>query len=461
MKLSKEFNQHIFDKINIIKMPKLFFILGCYLFFFTLKRHIAKNTINHLFHMILDKKLFLAKVVFIPIIIVQISACTIVPGQHMRQFATESSIEFPITENNDVIFKKLNIQTINAQLIIDLEKDINNRSLGINNVANHYFDYRIGAKTIKAIPTQEAYSQYRVGARDILNVTVWGHPELTIPAGEFRSPAVAGNVVGEDGTFFYPFAGVVKAEDRTVEEIRAELTKKLSRFIENVQLDVRVAEYRSRRVYVVGEVSKPGVYLVRDIPLSVLEAINGAGGVTSDADLRNITLTRNDKTYSINLLSLYEGGNISQNVLLEQGDVLNVPDNTFNKIFVLGETMFGRGFGVRPRSVIMNKARMTLTEALAEGGGFDQETSDAARIFVFRSTLGKPEIFHLDAKSPDALILADRFPMQPRDVVFVDRVEGLRWNQIIAQVAPTVQLLNIFDGSMNVQPFISFPPVRQ
>ena len=460
MKPSKELSQHIFNKINLIEIPQLF-ILSCYMSFFTLKGPITKNTINHLFHTISDKKLFLAKIVFIPIIIVQISACTIVPGQHMRQFATESSIEFPVTENNDVLFKKLNIRTINAQLIIDLEKDINNRSLGVNNVANHYFDYRIGAKTIKAIPTQEAYSQYRVGARDILNITVWGHPELTIPAGEFRSPAVAGNVVGEDGTFFYPFAGVVKAEDRTVEEIRAELTKKLSRFIENVQLDVRVAEYRSRRVYVVGEVSKPGVYLVRDIPLSVLEAINGAGGVTSDADLRNITLTRNDKTYSINLLSLYEGGNISQNVLLEQGDVLNVPDNAFNKVFVLGETMFGRGFGVRPRSIIMNKARMTLTEALAEGGGLDQETSDAARIFVFRSNLGKSEIFHLDAKSPDALILADRFPMQPRDVIFVDRVEGLRWNQIIAQVAPTVQLLNIFDGSMNVQPFISFPPIRQ
>ncbi|MBP7953618.1 MAG: hypothetical protein KAZ14_00450, partial [Nitrosomonas sp.] len=103
MKIFKEFNQHIFNKINIIKikMPQLF-ILSCNMFFFTLKEHITKNTINHLFHMLSDKKLFLAKIVLIPIIIVQISACTIVPGQHMRQFATESSIEFPVTENNDV-----------------------------------------------------------------------------------------------------------------------------------------------------------------------------------------------------------------------------------------------------------------------------------------------------------------------------------------------------------------------
>ncbi|WP_295627905.1 polysaccharide export protein [uncultured Nitrosomonas sp.] len=405
----------------------------------------------------LNIRLLRIKILLVLIVTSPLIACTIVPGQHVRSFSTQSSMELPVTENNEAILKKLNIQTINAQLIIDLERNINNRSLGPDNVANHYFDYRIGSKAIKGTPNQESYSQYRVGPRDILNITVWGHPELTIPAGEFRSAEAAGNVVGEDGTFFYPFAGVVQAAGKTVEEIREELTQRLSRFIEKVQLDVRVAGYRSQRVYVVGEVTQPGVYLVKDIPLTVLEAINNAGGVTSLADLRNIALTRDGKTYSINLLSLYEGGDITQNVLLEQGDVLNVPDNVLNKVFVLGETAMGRGFGVRPRSLIMNKARMTLTEALADGGGVDQETSDAARVFVFRSGIGNSEIFHLDAKSPDALILAERFPLQPRDVVFVDRAEGIRWNQIISQIAPTIQLLNIFDGSLRIQPFTTQP----
>ena len=376
------------------------------------------------------------------IVLSQLIACTVIPGQHMRELSTESSVEMPVTENNETILKRLNIQTINAQLIIDLEKDLSNLSLDPNNVANHYFDYRIGSKTIKGTPNQESYSQYLVGPRDILNITVWGHPELTIPAGQFRSAETAGNVVGEDGTFFFPFAGVVQAAGRTVEDIREELTKKLSIYIEKVQLDVRVAAYRSQRVYVVGEVLDPGVYLVKDIPLTVLEAINNAGGVTPESDLRNITLTRKDKTYSINLLSLYEGGDLSQNVLLQHGDVLNVPDNVFNKVFILGENTIGQRFRGRPRSVKMNKARMTLTEALSEGGGLIQETSDAARIFVFRTSLGKSEIFHLNARSPDAFILAERFPMQPRDVVFVDRAPGIRWNQIISQIQPTVNLLN-------------------
>lgn len=399
------------------------------------------------------------RILFVLIVTSPLVACSIVPGQHMRAFSTESSVGLPVTENDEAILKKLNIRTIDAQLIIDLEKDINYRSLGPDNVANHYFNYRVGSKVEKSTPNKESYSQYRVGPRDILNITVWGHPELSIPTGEFRAAGTpgAGNVVGEDGTFFYPFVGVMQAAGKTVEEIREELTRKLSHFIEKVQLDVRVSGYRSQRVYVVGEVAQPGVYQVQDIPLTVLEAISNAGGVTPLADLRNITLTRNDKLYSINLLSLYEGGDVTQNVLLEQGDVLNVPDNVLNKVFVLGETAMGRGFGVRPRSLIMNKARMTLTEALSEGGGIDQETADAARIFVFRSGIGNSEIFHLDAKSPDALILAERFQLQPRDVVFVDRAEGIRWNQIIAQVAPTVQLLNIFDGSLRLQPFAQQP----
>jgi len=388
------------------------------------------------------------KTLLILITTCHLCACTIIPGQHMGQFSTESSVDMPVAENDKVMFKKLNIKLVTAQLIVDLEKDFNNRSLGPNNVANLYFAYRIGSKAKHGAPAKEPSSQYRVGPRDILTITVWEHPELTIPAGEFRTADAAGTLVSEDGNIFYPYAGVIKAAGKTVEEIRDELTKKLSVYIEQVQLDVRVADYRSQRVYVVGEVVNPGIKMVKDIPLTVLEAINSSGGLGPEADARNITLTRNDKTYNINLLSLYEGGDLSQNIRLENGDVLNVPDRQFNKVFVLGESNLvstitgGSNQTQRSRSVFMNKGRMTLTEAISDGGGFDQQLSDAARVFVFRGGLGKPEIFHLDAKSPDVLLLADRFPLQPRDVIFIDRAEGIRWNQIINEIQPTVTLLS-------------------
>jgi polysaccharide export outer membrane protein len=374
-------------------------------------------------------------------LILPLAACTVIPGMHMSPFSKQSSVVMPSLKDNTTTLKRLNIQDITPQTIIDLEKNINNKSLGEDNVANLYFDYRIGAKFKKGISLENSPSEYLVGAKDILNITVWEHPELTIPAGEYRSPEASGNVVGEDGMIYYPYVGEIKAAGRTVEDIRVELTQKLSKYIESVQLDVRVTSYRSQRVYVVGEVKQPGVQLVKDIPLTVLEAINGAGGVSDLADLRNIKLTRDGKIYTINLLALYEGGDIRQNILLKNGDVLNVQDSAFNKIFVFGETSVGGTGSGRSRSVSMNKGRMTLTEALTEGGGISQGTADAARIFLFRGGLGKPEIFHLDAQSPDALILADRFPLQPRDIVYVDRAEGIRWNQIINEIAPTVFLI--------------------
>jgi polysaccharide export outer membrane protein len=385
----------------------------------------------------------------------QLCACTVIPGQHISQFSTESSVDMPTKENNAAILKKLNIKTITAQLIVDLEKDINNYIGGPANVANLYYHHRIGSKAKQGVPAKLPATQYRVGPRDILTITVWDHPELTIPAGEFRSAEAAGTVVGEDGNIFYPYAGVMKAAGKTVEEIREQLTQKLAVYIEQVQLDVRVADYRSQRVYVVGEVVAPGIRLVKDIPLTVLEAINDSGGLKPEADARNVTLTRSDKTYNVNLQALYEIGDLKQNVLLENGDVLNVPDNRFNKVFVLGESnivnSFSGGSNIvqRSRSLFMDKGRMTLTEALSDGGGLNQETSDAARIFIFRGGLGKPQIFHLDAKSPDVLLLADRFPLQPRDIVFVDRAEGIRWNQIMGQVQPTLTLINSVIGPIN------------
>jgi polysaccharide biosynthesis/export protein len=391
------------------------------------------------------------KLYLILIGISQLYGCTVVPGHHMNPLLSESSVELPVIENNETTLKKLNIKLISAQLIVDLEKNINNFSLGPDNVANHYFSHRIGYKVEKKLPFSEGYNEYLIGPRDTLAITIFEHPELTITVGNSQTPDLAGNnLVGEDGTIFFPYVGVINISKKTVKEVRDELTKKLSVYIENVQIDVRVTSYRSQRVYVVGEVVTPGIQAVKDIPLTVLEAINSAGGLGIEADGRNLTLTREGKVYSINLLALYEGGDIRQNITLLGGDVLNVPDREFNKVFVLGETNIVNSFSAgsnssqRSRTVYMNKGRMTLTEAISEQGGVNQETADAARIFIFRggSVIGKPEIFHLDAKSPDALLLADRFPLQPRDVVYIDRAEGIRWNQIMSEVQPTVTLIN-------------------
>jgi len=96
----------------------------------------------------------------------------------------------------------------------------------------------------------------------------------------------------------------------------------------------------------------------------------------------------------------------------------------------------------RSRSLYMINGRMTMAEALSDAGGINQDFADAARIFIFRGGQGKSKIFYLDAKSPDAFLLADRFPLQPHDVIFFDWTAGVRWNQIIEQIQPTINFLN-------------------
>jgi len=300
--------------------------------------------------------------------------------------------------------------------------------------------------------------QYRVGPHDVLQITIWDHPELTIPAGQFRNSADTGNLVRSDGSIFYPFVGVVHVSGKTVEQIRVMLTRGLSSDIKSPQVDVRVASYRSQKVYVTGEVAKPGVLPITDTPLTVLDAINEAGGIKPiqtvgdeyEADLQNVILTRNGREYRINLLALYSDGNIGQNYLLQGGDSLHVPDNNFKKVFVLGEVK-------DPKSLRIHNGRITLAEAIGDVQGFDLNSANTSRVYVIRGSgrdrSGKPMpwkastgnvlIYKLDAGSADALILADQFRLQPRDVVFVATHAIADWGRTLNHLSTTMQAIAV------------------
>src|SRR5574343_1288111 len=131
---------------------------------------------------------------------------------------------------------------------------------------------------------------------------------------------------------------------------------------------------------------------------------------------------------------MYERGKIEQNVLLQDGDILNIPDKAQNKIFVLGEV-------AKPGSLVMNKRRATLAEALSDAGYINQDRANPRWIYVMRGDDDKPKLFHLDGRSPDAMLLADKFPLKPRDIVYVDVADVVRWNKVVSNVLPTAQTL--------------------
>lgn len=361
-----------------------------------------------------------------------LAGCSIVPGNQSYSNREESDVRLPVQQGDVLAPANVKIKPITAELIIDMFKAARppvGDGTSAATVATQNSP-RPGGADMKAVP------EYKLGPGDIISIIVWDHPELTIPAGSFRTAEQAGTVVADDGTIFFPYAGVLKVQGKTTSEVRNLLSAKLAKYIEKVQLDVRMVAFRSQQVYVVGEVAKPGIQQVTDIPMTILEAVNRAGGFTPEADYSRVLLTRRGTTYLVDIQAMYDYGATEQNALLEQGDIVNVSDRSYNKIFVLGEI-------AKPGSLVMNKKRSTLAEALSDAGYINQNTSDPRWIYVMRGNTDTPEVFHLDSRLPDAMLLADRFPLRPRDIVYVDAAAVVRWQRVIANILPTATMLNL------------------
>ena len=122
---------------------------------------------------------------------------------------------------------------------------------------------------------------YRIGPYDILNIIVWDHPELTTPTTQIANPTESGILVDSEGYIFFPFAGQMKVSGLTLNEARELLQEKLKTYIRDPQLSIRVAQFRSQEVEIVGEVQHPGILPITDRQLTAMQAINLSGGVNS------------------------------------------------------------------------------------------------------------------------------------------------------------------------------------
>lgn len=283
---------------------------------------------------------------------------------------------------------------------------------------------------------------YHVGPGDILSVIVFNHPELTLPSGPQRSAAESGFQVGSDGTINYPFIGSVQASGRPVDQIRSDISQRLATFIPDPQVEVRIAAFNAQAVVVSGEVEMPNRQPLTAVALTLIEAINAAGGFTDQADPRIVSVQRGGRVYHVDVQGFLSGGLTQNNPVLRNGDVVSVPRRRAEEAYLLGEV-------ARPDVIDLSLEPITLTQAITRRGGLQQPRADARGVLVFRAAGVQARVFQLDTSSPTGLLLGTRFVLEPGDVVYVLRSPLQRWNDTIVRLLPTVQAIDTTNSIAN------------
>ncbi|ORC47965.1 sugar ABC transporter substrate-binding protein [Burkholderia sp. A27] len=279
---------------------------------------------------------------------------------------------------------------------------------------------------------------YKVGPGDVLQIVVWDHPELAAalgqpPANAKTSDAAPGFLIDENGDVQFPYAGTVHVAGKDVGTIQKELHRKLSVVYQKPEVTVRVASFRAAQVYVDGEVRLPGAQSINDIPMSLTSAINLGGGFSANADRSRVELIRKGVTYPLNIDDLIKRGRNPSDIYLQPGDLVRVASREDSAVFVMGEVN-------KPATITpMRNGTLSLSQALSDSGSFNSNTAETKQLFVIRnSTSDQPQVYHLDARSPVSMVLANQFELQPKDVVYVDNGGLVRFNRVLNLLLPAI-----------------------
>ena len=165
--------------------------------------------------------------------------------------------------------------------------------------------------------SQEDFGSYTILPGDVLQISVWKEPDLQLEV-----------LVRPDGAISFPLAGDLAVRGSTVGELRDKLTERLQTYIADPVVTILVKEILGNKIYVLGQVTKPGVFVVNP-QVDVMQALTMAGGGTPFASLDDIRILRRaagvQTSIAFDYNAVVKGNDLSQNILLQSGDVVVVP----------------------------------------------------------------------------------------------------------------------------------------
>ncbi|WP_413896867.1 polysaccharide biosynthesis/export family protein [Rhodoferax sp.] len=315
---------------------------------------------------------------------------------------------------------------------------------------------------------QTAQKAFVIGAGDVIEVSIWEAPPAALfgstvldpragPA-TTRATAFPEQMVNVEGFISIPFAGQIRAAGRTTNQIEAEVVQRLMGKANQPQVLVRTIRNNTANVTVVGEVTNSLRMPLTAKGERLLDALAAAGGVRQPVNKMTLQVSRAGQMLAMPLEAVIRDP--KQNIVLQPGDVVT---SLFQPLSftVLGAT--GKN-----EEVNFETQGISLAQALARAGGLQDARADAQGVFLFRFELpeamensaktaltadGKvPVVYRLDLKDPATFFVAQNFPMQNRDVLYVSNSPATELQKFLNILTSTIYSISAIGAAVRTSP---------
>ena len=252
-------------------------------------------------------------------------------------------------------------------------------------------------------------------------------------------------LIDQEGMIDLPFIGKVKLDGLTLNQAQNILIDIVKDFYKNSDLQIKIEDFNSSKVYIVGAVRNQKTIKLDQKPIKLIEAAIEANFNPSAADKLFGTkgfLRRDNEVYKINLANAFSGTDEKENFYLKKDDVIFIDRNS-DAIHVFGE--------ISKPGVYFPNIGYSLTELISTSG-LNQITANAKKIYVIREKFDsflEVDVFELDIRNPVNLIAGRKFMLQSKDIVFVPPTEIVKWNRTISLLLPQTDLFKSYNPIIN------------
>jgi polysaccharide export outer membrane protein len=295
----------------------------------------------------------------------------------------------------------------------------------------------------------DADQAYRLGPNDSIAITVYMHPELSVPQLGVTN-GTGGVVVTSDGTVGLPLLGNVELGGLTLAQAQQKLTDLYAVDINQPNVTIQLVTAQSLKYYLFGAFTDPGVKYPGHM-LTLLEALSLGGSLdAANADLYQAYVAQGSNKMPVDLHALLVGGDLTQNILLASGDTIVVPPASDEDAFVLGAVG-------KPGAVPFQGGSLSLVQALSVAD-MDLANYSSARLEQVRVIRAQGDHAEFDIVDAEKILRGEALPFQlePGDIVFVPPTTIASWNAVLNMILPS---LTTISGILN--PFVQIKFLSQ